>query len=96
MDVVKVELPVGKEGKEVADLMVELTKKLKSKADLNTYTDLLDELMLAMDGINKLSDEMKSKYRNELGCYLSWQLLEVLVPDAPKVPADAPAEAPAE
>lgn len=71
---IEYKLNVPKETKEVIDLLDQVYEKVKAKADLNDYISLLDELHLAIDGIDKLDDEMKSKYRDDAMAYLTLKI----------------------
>lgn len=73
-------MKVPKEGKEVVDLLAGVVGKLKAKASIADYQDLLDELMLAIEGIGGVSEEVKSQYRDELAGYLTHRLMGELLP----------------
>jgi len=61
---------VPKETKEMIDLLELVYEKVKAKADLQDYVGLLDELHLAINGIDQIDDEMKSKFRADALGYL--------------------------
>lgn len=67
-------LLVPKETKEVIDLLDQVYEKVKAKADLDDYVSLLDELHEAIKGIDKVDDEMKSKYRADATAYLVFKI----------------------
>lgn len=90
VEIVDVNIKVPKEGKDVADLLAEVVKKVKAKAGLSDYADLLDELMVAVEGAQKIPAELQSEHRNELVAYLGLQIAEELVPDVkPEEPVPA-------
>lgn len=88
------EMPVPKEGKEVVDLIDAILEKVMAKAPWSSYTDLLDELMVAIDGVQHIGAEIKGEYRDELTGYLVHKVMSRLVPaeDASEAPAAPEAE----
>lgn len=85
-------LKVPKEMKEVIDLIDGIAGKLVAKAELASYTDLLDEAMVAIEGIQHVGEEVKSEYRDEIAAYLVHKLMATLMPVEVIVdPAPAPA-----
>ncbi len=80
MQTVPVQLDVPKEGKDVADLLDGILEKVMAKEGLASYTDLLDELMVAVDGVGAIGDEVKTKYRSDLAAYMSKILMDRLMP----------------
>lgn len=77
---VKVELSVPKESKEVVDFLTAILKKVKAKAPMADYADLLDEGYAAVSGVDKLADEAKSEYRDDLAGYLVKEVMEEMLP----------------
>ena len=57
MAIVKKELEVAKEIGEVLDFVVAIVKVIKEKGD---YTSLVDELVVAVDGVSGLGEEIKN------------------------------------
>lgn len=80
MEVVKYEMSVPKEIKEVVDLLDGVAQKLMAKAPVSEYADLLGSLMSAVEGIGAVSEEIKSEYRDEAAGYLVHKLLGTLLP----------------
>jgi len=68
MELVKYELELPKESKEVIDLLAELVVILRS--DDRNYAELLPKLMVALDGAGKIGDELKGSHKDELAAYL--------------------------
>lgn len=54
------EVKVAKEVKEVMDLVVAVAGHFKAKKGVAEATELLDELMAAIGGIDKVDDEWKA------------------------------------
>ena len=86
---VDVNIKVPKEGKDVADLLRAIVKKVKSKASLPEYSDLIADLMKAVDGAQSIPAELQSEYRNELVAYTGLQIAEELVPDVKEESAES-------
>lgn len=73
---------VGKESKEVIDAVVGIIADIKAKKEVaEIVAGSLPSLMTAVDGYDKLDDEMKSDSRNETVAYAGLQITEVLAPD---------------
>jgi len=68
MELVKYELELPKESKEVIDLLAALVEVLRSE-DRN-YGAILPKLMVALDGVGKIGEELKGNYKDELAAYL--------------------------
>jgi len=83
-------LKVPKEGKEVGDLIGKLVSKLRMKAPIAEYSELLKDLIAAIDGAQHIGAELRSQYRNELGTYVSYQVVENLLPDSDEPSIDPP------
>ncbi len=90
IEVVKYELDVPKELKEVVDLLDAVLAKVLAKESLASYTELFDELVKAGEGIGAVGDEAKSQYRDEAAGYLVHKLLGRLMPvkEAPPAPPE--------
>lgn len=67
---VKYELNVPKESKDVVDFLAALYDMIKAKKPLAEYAGLIDELFLAIDGSDKLDDELKSANKGAIIAYL--------------------------
>lgn len=63
MELVKREVELPKEISEVAKFLVEVIKDVKAKKDITTIIgENLTHLMAAIDGFDKLGDEIKQKH----------------------------------
>lgn len=71
MQTVEVVLNVPKETKEFIDLLSKVVDKVKAKAELQSYAELFDDLYKAVDGIDQVGEEMKSKNKDDAIAYLS-------------------------
>lgn len=70
MSLVKFELEVGKESKEVVDFIVELVKEIKAgKSAMEIAGGSLPGLMLAVGGFQAIPEELKGKSAFDLGAY---------------------------
>lgn len=83
-------MKVPKELKEVVDLLNGILENVMAKKSIQEYTNLIDELMVAVDGIGGVSEEMKSQFRDEAAGYLLHKLMGTLLPPAPVVAPPAP------
>lgn len=62
MAIVKMELDVAKESKDVMDLLVVLVKDIRAKKTIAEISaDALPKLMGAIDGVNQIPDEVKDR-----------------------------------
>lgn len=81
MSNVKVEIEVGKETKEVADALKALILDIKAKKDISLIAaENLSSLLKAVEGVDKLDDELKSSARNATIAYVGLQISEALLP----------------
>lgn len=80
VETVNVNLEVPKESKEVVDFLTAILKKVKAKAPIADYSDLLDEGYAAISGVDMLDDEAKSEYRDDLAGYLVKEVMEEMLP----------------
>jgi len=80
METVNVTLVVGKESKEVVDLIDAILEKVMAKAKIADYVELFDELTLAINGVQNVSEEMKDETRSNLAGYLVAKLMNRLAP----------------
>lgn len=80
MDFIKIELQVGKEGKELIDCLDKVAEKIMAKAPIAEYSVLLQTAYAAVDGISGLSAEIKAKTRSDMAAYLVKVLLDRVAP----------------
>ena len=80
MDLVKYEMDVPKESKEVVDALIGMVEHFMNKKPLEEITLLLPSLMAAFDGYSQVDDEFKSNHRDELVAYLIHKILPVVIP----------------
>lgn len=80
METVDYTMKVPKEIKEIVDLLDSLLEKIMSKAGIASYTTLFGQLMTAIDGIEGVTKEAQSQYRDEAAGYLVHKLLGRLLP----------------
>jgi hypothetical protein len=79
MELVQETVMLPKEAKEVKDAIVEIVVALKSgKPVVQVVLEELPKLQLAVDGYNKIPEEMKSKEAYVLGGMLGGQLLAAI------------------
>lgn len=83
MDLVKYELEVPKESKEVLDAAISLVSFFMQKKPLAEITLLLPGVLAALDGISQVKDEIASDKKDELAAYAVHQLWAALQPPAP-------------
>lgn len=77
MELVKVELAVPKDSKEVLDLLVGLAKLVKGKADAAEYLKLIPELQKAYEGYEAIPAEVKSEHKGDLAGYFAKSALDL-------------------
>lgn len=85
MELVKVEIEVPKESKEVIDLLVAIVAKVKAKAPIAEYTELFDELFVAVEGVQHLPAEAKSEHLGGLIAYSGEKIAKALLKPAAQV-----------
>ena len=85
---VNVDLPVGKESKDVVDVLAELIKDIKEGKKLEALTENIPGIMAAVEGYDLLDDEQKDASRHGTRAYLVYKLSESLEYKAPE-PSDA-------
>lgn len=78
MEVVKVELNVPKESKEVIDLIAKIFDQAKDGLDVNDISAILPEFMAAVQGIENLDDEIKGQNKGAILAYLMGEIGERL------------------
>jgi hypothetical protein len=87
MQTVDVVVKVPKESKEVVDLLEKIVEKVKAKSPLSGYADLLDELMVAVEGAQGIAEEVKSEHVGGLAGYAGDKIVRALYkPAAPAQP----------
>lgn len=80
MEVVKVELEVSKELKEVGDFVVALIGGIKNDKDVPVLLgELVGPFMAAVQGFDKLGDEAKSKHIAATSAYIISNLAAALL-----------------
>lgn len=62
-------IQVPKESKEVVDALAKVYELAKAKTDLMGYSAAIGDLTKAVEGIDKVDDEVKSKYKGGLAAY---------------------------
>lgn len=82
------EMQIPKEGKEIIDALEGLVKHFVAKKPIAEAALLLPAVMTAVDGYDKVGEELKSDGQDELAGYLVHKLLGAL--KAPVVPAVKP------
>ncbi len=87
---INVQLQVGKESKDVADLLAELIKDIKDGKKLEALTENIPGIMAAVEGYDLLDDEQAHESRHGTRAYLAMKLSEAIEYKKPE-PADAPA-----
>lgn len=72
----------GKEASDVMAFIVEIVRHFKEGKSLSEITELIDELIEAINGIDQLDDEFKSNRQAVLNSILlgASDLVEVLLP----------------
>ena len=84
MEVVKYEMDVPKEGFEVINFINEILEKVMAKAELAEYAELIGKASVAVDGISKVAEEIKSENRDELAGYMVHKLMGTLLAPKPE------------
>lgn len=70
MGVIKVELNVPKESKEVIDLLAKLFDEARDGLGVDDISKVLPELLAALDGLDQVDEEIKGKDRGAILAYL--------------------------
>lgn len=91
MDRVKYEMEVPKEGKELIDALAGIAKHFMEGQPIAAAAALLPSVMSAVDGIQKLGEELDSEFKDELAGYMIHKMWAAI--DVKKV-AVQPAEQP--
>lgn len=86
MSVVKYEMSLDKDSKEVVDLVDAILEKVMKKAPIAEYMDLMDELVAAVEGVQNIPSGVVGEYRDELAGYLVHKVMGRLLPMKPKDP----------
>lgn len=80
MEIMKYTMDLPKDFKEVVDLIDAIIEKVKAKADMAEYLELIGKLTAAADGVQNVSEAVKGQYRDECTAYLVKTLMERLAP----------------
>jgi phosphopantothenate synthetase len=80
MESVDYVMKVPKEGKDVVDLIDAILANVFAKTPISEWTNVIDELMAAVDGIQSVTEEMKSEGRDELAAYLVHKVMARVIP----------------
>lgn len=78
VEVVHVQLPVPKESKEIVDALSGLVEHFKNGGDLAGATAKLPQVMAAVDGWDKVGEEMKSEFNDEAAAYMLHKIMAAL------------------
>jgi len=74
MELIKHELQVPKETKEVIDLLEQIYVQVQDGVQVTDLAEIFDELSRAVKGIDQVDDEMKSKHRADALSYLALKI----------------------
>jgi len=88
MSKVSVTLQVPKESKEVIDALIAVLGHFKAKKPLAEAAALLPAVMIAVDGVDKLADEVKSDGLDEIAGYATCKIIEALRAESPEASGD--------
>lgn len=75
---VDVTIAVGKESKDVADVLSELVKDIRDGKTFGALTENLTGIIKAVDGYEMLDDEQKHESKHGTRAYLSMKISEAL------------------
>lgn len=78
MDTINVTLGVPKEGKEIVDALSAILAHFMAKRPLAEIAGHLPAIMVAVDGYQKLGEEIGSDANDELAGYLVCKMFEAL------------------
>ena len=79
MEVVKVELSVGKETKEVIDLLSSILKKVKAnESPSQIFSELFEPLVKAVEGVPKISEELTKDGMSDEVAYAGKEIISAL------------------
>lgn len=81
IELVKYEMSIPKESKELIDLINAVLEKIMAGEPLSTYMELMDEVYLAADGVSMIGAEVKSQYSDEMAGYLTHKIMGTLMID---------------
>jgi len=79
-ELVKVELELDKDVKELIDFMGEVAEYAMAKKPLEEWAALLPKVMPAIDGVQNVGPGMSGQYRDEAAGYLVHVLMDKLLP----------------
>ena len=74
MELIKHELNVPKETKEVIDLLEQIYVQVQDGVQITDLAEIFDELSVAVKGIDQVDDEMKSANRADALAYLALKI----------------------
>lgn len=74
MEKVSVEIMVAKESKDIIDVLAELVKDIKEGKKLEALTENVAGIMAAVDGYDKLGEEIKSDAKQDTVAYMVAEL----------------------
>lgn len=81
MQTVKVEINVPQETKEVADALTSIIADIRAKKSvMEIASGNLTKLYQAVEGVDKMDDEMKTANRSDAAGYLVKGMMDVLLP----------------
>lgn len=89
MQTVTVSFQVGKESKEVVDAVSSIVEHFVAGKSVDQALALLPAVMQAVDGYQKIAEEVKSQVADETAGYLVHKVLGVLRSKVVAVPAEA-------
>ena len=78
VETVNVSLAVPKESKEVVDALAGIVEHFKAGKPIAEAAALLPQVMVAVDGYDKIAAEVGSEYNDELAGYLVKRVLSAL------------------
>jgi len=78
VETVEVTMQVGKESKDVADVLAELVKDIRDGKTVGALTENVQGIMKAVEGYDKLDDEQKHASAHGTRAYLAMKLSEAI------------------
>jgi len=78
VETVDVMMKVPKEGKEIVDAIAALTKHFVNGGNIADAAQHLGLVVTAVDGVNKLGEEVTSQYSDELAAYAGQKIWDAL------------------
>ena len=77
---VKYEMQVPKDAKEVIDLIDKILQNIVNKTPMNEWTNIMNELIAAVEGMQHVVGGFESDGRDELAGYLVHKVFGTLMP----------------